>query len=314
MSLCIIATWFGKLPGYFNLWLKSAGLNQQIQFLVFTDHVYMGYVPDNVNIVRTQLARLEELASDKLDTPVRLKHPYKLCDLRPAYGLVFSEYLQGCTHWGHCDLDMVWGDLGRFITPQMLEEHDRVLVHGHLSIYRNDDMANRYFMLDTPGIDWRHILQCGWPHNFDEECGMSSICRRHGIREYRSTCMADIRTKHYKFLICHRENYAHQAFCWSNGRVLRYYENGDGAIECDEHAYIHFQKRGPIPVLGDLESCLAVWITPYGFVCADFPDLVDTTFLDVMNPAHSMAHSWAWHKRCLTTMWQNQLFKLQHRR
>ena len=42
---------------------------------------------------------------------VTLDRPYKLCDFKPAYGFIFGEYLKEYDYWGHCDIDIVWGDL-----------------------------------------------------------------------------------------------------------------------------------------------------------------------------------------------------------
>ena len=41
-SICVIGVWFGAFKNYFNLWLKSAGFNHKIDFLVFTDTKWGG--------------------------------------------------------------------------------------------------------------------------------------------------------------------------------------------------------------------------------------------------------------------------------
>ena len=36
-SICIVGVYFGKLPKYFNLWLKSCENNSDIDFLIIGD-------------------------------------------------------------------------------------------------------------------------------------------------------------------------------------------------------------------------------------------------------------------------------------
>ena len=43
-----------------------------------------------------------------------------LVEYKPATGHVFADYLGEYTHWGYSDLDIAWGDLPRWITPDEL--------------------------------------------------------------------------------------------------------------------------------------------------------------------------------------------------
>ena len=38
-------------------------------------------------------------------------------DLRPAYGVLFEEYLDGYDFWGHCDLDVLFGRIRDHLPP-----------------------------------------------------------------------------------------------------------------------------------------------------------------------------------------------------
>ena len=48
---------------------------------------------------------------------------YKIVDYKPMYGSVFKEWIpeEKYSHWGYCDLDMVYGKLSLFVTQEMLE-------------------------------------------------------------------------------------------------------------------------------------------------------------------------------------------------
>jgi hypothetical protein len=91
------------------------------------------------------------LASEKLGIPLHIEHPYKLCDLKPSYGIIFSEYLNGYDFWGYGDLDLVYGNIRKFITSDILKEYDIVSNHpdfitGHFCILRNTPFINELFM------------------------------------------------------------------------------------------------------------------------------------------------------------------------
>ena len=77
-------------------------------------------------------------------------HPYVLVEYKPATGHVFADYLGEYTHWGYSDLDIAWGDLPRWITPDELDgdkwdvvtygfgDQDRAYLRGQFTFHRND--------------------------------------------------------------------------------------------------------------------------------------------------------------------------------
>ena len=88
----------------------------------------------------------KKIIQNKFDFEICLPTPKKLCDYKPAYGWIFSEYLSEYKFWGYCDLDIIFGDISSFISEQMLEEYDKLYNLGHLTIYRNTDEINTMFM------------------------------------------------------------------------------------------------------------------------------------------------------------------------
>ena len=54
------------------------------------------------------------------------KYPYALVEFKPALGHIFQQYLKGYTHWGYSDLDIMFGDLKRWITSDELTKFDIV--------------------------------------------------------------------------------------------------------------------------------------------------------------------------------------------
>ena len=109
----IIGVYFGKLPNYFPLWLKSCEHNRTIDFLIFTDQEIQFY-PNNVKVHKISLPEMKQLAIKALGLDVSLERPYKCCDFKPVYGLIFEDYLKHYDYWGHCDFDLIFGDLASF--------------------------------------------------------------------------------------------------------------------------------------------------------------------------------------------------------
>ena len=90
---CIIAAYFGKLPGFFAGWLISVKNNTDFDFMLVTDQVIESEsVPSNLNIVSMTLLQMKELARKKLGIEeLVLDTPYKCCDFKPVYGIIFES-------------------------------------------------------------------------------------------------------------------------------------------------------------------------------------------------------------------------------
>jgi hypothetical protein len=76
--------------------------------------------------------------------------PYKLCDYKPAYGLIYAQELKGYDYWGDCDLDVIFGRLSHFLTPDIFGRYDRYFTQGHFCFYANKEEVNRRCLLPLP--------------------------------------------------------------------------------------------------------------------------------------------------------------------
>src|SRR5688572_18268972 len=107
----------GKLPWYFDYFIHTCRYNWSIDFFVICDDVtYRKKLPKNVKIIYKTLSALSALATLRIGFPVDIKFPYKLCDFKPAYGLLFSDLLKEYEFWGHGDIDVIFGNIRSFIT------------------------------------------------------------------------------------------------------------------------------------------------------------------------------------------------------
>jgi len=265
-----VAGYFGRLPTHFDCVLRSCEYNPSIQWVIVTDDTTPWDLPPNVRIHRATLPELQKLFSHKLGFDVSLPRAYVLCDFRPAFGLLFSEIFSGFAFWGHCDLDVIFGDLRHFLGTEILNRHDRILQRGHLSIYRNVDEVNRYFMRSAPGaMDYREVFRDPVYRGFDEWKGIYRILRYHGVPQYREEIVADIasptRYTYTRFEATEFKNYPSQVFYWHRGKVFQAHLNKEQGVEDREAAYIHFQKR-PMPKPDfDARHAEGFLITPDGF-------------------------------------------------
>ena len=150
-TVALILPYFGTLPNYFPLWLKSAGYNPDFTFMLFTDCDMSGYnVPDNVKVIPMTLDGVRKLIAPHLDFEFVLDTPYKLCDYKPMYGLIFQDWLKGYDFWGFCDPDVIWGNLNNYVTDELLDRFGRLYINGHFQLLRNTEDVRRFVLHRIP--------------------------------------------------------------------------------------------------------------------------------------------------------------------
>ena len=81
-KICIIGVYFGELPNYVNLWMKSAAYNSLIDFYLVTDQIVEN-LPANVILISMSIEEVEALAAKKLEiTDISIKYPYKCIEFK----------------------------------------------------------------------------------------------------------------------------------------------------------------------------------------------------------------------------------------
>lgn len=271
----LILPYYGQLPDYFELWLKTAGYNEDlVDYLLFTDQDMSHYiVPKNVEVIDSQFKDVVEKVKTLLNFRFVLDKPYKLCDYRPLYGLIFDKYLKDYEFWGHCDPDMIWGRVSHFITNEILDNYDRIYRSGHLCIYRNIPSINNAIFIDDQeyklmkkkfGITYRDIYKHKYCAHFDEGEYMPTIMSGNGIsaRFYASFDFADIFTNKKEFYAINplTDKQVHFTyFTWTDGILFGIDPNGSKK----EFDYIHVQKRKMIKKDKEYQDIL---IYPNGFM------------------------------------------------
>ena len=182
---CLIVVHIGQFNNYFDLLLESCGRNKEIDWFFMTDDMrFVDGAPPNVTFFQESLDGFSEKVSQTVGVVPCIEYAYKLCDFKPIYGHIFSNILKGYDFWGHCDTDLIFGDiLGTLTIPiEDIYNFDRIYIRGHLSFYRNTDRINTLFKTKVYGLDYVKILSDSKHHAFDEWYGMWAICKYKKIR------------------------------------------------------------------------------------------------------------------------------------
>ena len=181
--LAIIIPFIGEgpeaVPPYLELFCTAAGGSASlVDFLLIHDGVLDGYygAPCPENVIFISLSSLEEFSrymvrvvDHKPERDIALgqsrerlakivathiiKYPYVLVEFKPALGHIFAEFLKGYSHWGYSDLDILFGDLERWITPDELNDfdivtygfgdQDRIYLRGQFTFHKNEEKINQ---------------------------------------------------------------------------------------------------------------------------------------------------------------------------
>ncbi len=118
--------------------------------MFFTDCEIPTKYPDNVTFFPYSLSSLSLLISKKLNNTFSVSYPYKLCDFKPCYGLIFEDYIKDCDYWGYGDIDLIYGELEHAITDRIRDGYDvlsnrKEILSGSLSFFKNNDLLKNLY-------------------------------------------------------------------------------------------------------------------------------------------------------------------------
>lgn len=245
LSMRIIICWFGDFPKWFAFWAASCCRNPSINWLIFHD----GEIPTtrkftNIEFVKLSYANFWEMAENALG--FRIPHPShkRVCDMRPILGTMFYEWIKNWDYFGWGDLDVIYGNIMKFLTPDILKHQviafNRWHLTGSFTILKQDTQTRNLFDISIP--NWQeslhHLLEAnpnGKGH-FDEIRG---YVLRSKLKVYTKESFNNPlspytpwRDKTFRFP---------DEWYWKNGILTN---NIDGDIE---HLYLHFMhwKGGP---------------------------------------------------------------------
>lgn len=151
--IAIVVTYFGRLPVWMPAFLRSCETNERVHWLIYTDTDAVP-APPNVYFKALDLAGFNARASDAIGASIRIEPVSlrKVCDFKPVYGLMFADDLRGFDWWSCSDLDVIWGDIRRFVTDELLAAYNIISsrqhkVSGHFTLWRNTEEINRTYTI-----------------------------------------------------------------------------------------------------------------------------------------------------------------------
>lgn len=250
----MIIPYFGKKPSYFDLWLLSARNNPEFMFLFYSDCDLEIGDAENVKVNCVSWEELVCRFKQKLGNDICLDKPYKLCDYKPTYGYVFNEDISDYDFWGFCDVDLLFGDLKKYITNEMLQKYDKLFYHGHFCLIRNNAKMNMLFKAQYDKIiDWKYSLYTPDSCHFDENGTIAYAFEfEKNLRFYFKWVFFDPPAYQYKMMRDDKEVCA----VWSDGVLTMYWDNGRRE---EEIMYIHLQKRMMYDETNGNAMCIGVY-------------------------------------------------------
>jgi hypothetical protein len=176
-KISIIILYRNNWPWWFEYFLRSCAFNRSIQWLIFSDNNKPENTPDNVWFVNISHDDLLKRIKEKLGVNADIMHPFKFSDFKPAFGLLFSEYINDSNFWGYCDLDLIFGNISKFLVPEIMENYDIIspsidFFPGHFLILKNQENINNLFK-NIHG--WKEILCKPDSFCFDENISVPPI-------------------------------------------------------------------------------------------------------------------------------------------
>jgi hypothetical protein len=252
----LIVPYFGRFPSYFNLFLKSCAYNPEFNWLLFTDNQTKYNYPKNITCINISFDEIKSLFKEKLGNDIVMIRPHKLCDYKVSYGFVFADWIKNYDYWGHCDVDVIYGNLNEFIEPLFEQDYDKIFSLGHFSLYRNDPEVNKMFQMPLNGerVD-KIIFSSDFGYAFDEwHCplgGINQIFRNSNLKFFEKNLCANLNSSTSVFQLSDystekqtyiTEDFYKQIFSWKEGILTKHYiSNWD--IKNKTYPYIHFHKR-----------------------------------------------------------------------
>ena len=241
-----IIPYYGKWPVWMPLFLESCRRQDGYQWVLVGSDKVCYELPQNVRFVELGLEDIRDrIEASGLPVP-KVFHPYKLCDYKPAYGLIFADLLKGANFWGHTDIDLAYGRLSEIVNEKFLSDIDVFSADdrscGHFQIFRNENNINQ-LVLHIPDIA-SHLSLISYVGM--DEPGMSiMLAQDKEVRWYRAASRRDELTSQRPMMGATIEPCGHiigqkindvASYLWEDGRAFQVTKDGNRI----EFLYLHW--------------------------------------------------------------------------
>ncbi len=170
-KIALFVPYFGKLPTYFPFFINSLK-DQPFTIFIVSDAQYSSQLPENCEWLKIKFLDFITLVEKKIQLKINIKSAYKLCDFRPMYGEIFTDYLVAYDFWGNIDPDTIMGKFTNFINDELLDSIDfysgvKEYLSGPLFLVRNKIEINKLWR-KSKSID---IICKSFDYLGFDECG-----------------------------------------------------------------------------------------------------------------------------------------------
>ncbi|MEO8411046.1 MAG: DUF6625 family protein [Propionivibrio sp.] len=247
--ICFVMPYFGSWPFWLPLFLESCRTNATIDWLFFTDCEIPADYPANVQFVSTTFSDYCSRVSSALGIRFQPDKPYKLCDIRSAFGLIHSEELAAYDFWAFGDIDLIYGDLRSYFTGARLARKDLIATHsrrisGHCCLIRNNQTMREAFR-KMP--DWKKLFSDPRHHAVDEGMFSKLFLRHKNWPAWLARLAASAHPLRRRAEFIEAYSTPHTRVAWTNGTKRFpehwYWNNGRLTNDIDgprEFPYFHF--------------------------------------------------------------------------
>lgn len=161
-TIAILVPFFGQWPKWIELFVDSIRRNETIDFFFFTDcntTIFKGI--KNISYEITSFEEYVDRYKKLLGDDIQIPNAYKICDLRPFFGLVHEDIIREHDFFGWTDIDLFFGDIRSFYTNQIISENDVLSTHrtrlsGHFALLRN---IEKHRTIGYEIYRWKQSLQ-----------------------------------------------------------------------------------------------------------------------------------------------------------
>jgi hypothetical protein len=141
-KILIIIPYFGKFPEWVDLYFETLRQNSTIDFFFFTDCAIEKYESPNIKYKKISFQEYVKSVNIKKNINFSPNNAYKICDLRPLFGIVHKEIITGYDFYGWTDMDILFGNIRSFYTDDILEKYfvfstHEIRISGHFALFRN---------------------------------------------------------------------------------------------------------------------------------------------------------------------------------
>lgn len=275
--IAIVIPYYGKLPQYFNYFLKS--ISGKIFDVLFVSDLKVEDYPENFRPVIISINELKIRFESKLGVEISLVHAYKLCDYRPMYGVLMEDVLSSYSYWGWGDCDVIYGrEMNRMLDRLMAFNYDVISLNEHwvsgsFALLRNTETCRHLFesaknlvqvykseqnqVFDEIGGWWHHALRDG--RMSFAECeqrndSFTAVVRRSSLLFFHENlnCEEDLR---HEVILMRKDG----ALFWGDKEIPMFH-----FIEIKNGVFKYGLVFQPVIKVGTYR------ITRFGFFCSNF--------------------------------------------